>query len=192
MLYMMRHGRTDWNNKRLLQGRTDIPLNDEGREMAIAAREIYKNVNIDICYCSPLGRARETAELFLAGRDIPVICDDRLVEMSFGIYEGTSVDFNDDDSPKNLFFNHPERYEGAENGETFEELFRRTGDFLENVAYPLVSEGKDVLIIGHGAMNASLYCQVKNLPLSEFWSSGRKNCELITLKTTTNNIHPLK
>ena len=78
MLYIMRHGRTDWNDLRKLQGRTDIPLNDAGREMADAARKEYADVRFDICFCSPLVRARETAEILLRGRDVPIIADDRL------------------------------------------------------------------------------------------------------------------
>ena len=53
MLYIMRHGKTDWNALHKLQGRTDIPLNEEGRAMARAAREQYREVHFDICYCSP-------------------------------------------------------------------------------------------------------------------------------------------
>ena len=89
MLYIMRHGRTDWNERNKLQGRTDIPLNAAGRKMAEEAAAVYKNVPLDVCYCSPLARARQTAEIFLKNRNIPIITDDRLVEMSFGIYEGT-------------------------------------------------------------------------------------------------------
>lgn len=54
MLYIMRHGKTDWNALHKLQGRTDIPLNEEGRLMALKAHEEYKSWNIDVCYCSPL------------------------------------------------------------------------------------------------------------------------------------------
>ena len=81
MLYIMRHGKTDWNLKYKLQGKTDIPLNDMGRQMAEEAHERYKDVHFDVCYCSPLRRARETAEIVLSGRDIPMIIDDRLAEM---------------------------------------------------------------------------------------------------------------
>ena len=59
MLYIMRHGKTDWNAKHKLQGRTDIPLNEEGIQMAEQAKEKYKDVNFDICYCSPLVRAKQ-------------------------------------------------------------------------------------------------------------------------------------
>lgn len=53
MLYIMRHGKTDWNAMRKLQGRTDIPLNEEGRQMAEHARTEYADIHFDICYCSP-------------------------------------------------------------------------------------------------------------------------------------------
>lgn len=70
MLYIMRHGKTDWNAKHKLQGRTDIPLNEEGIQMAEQAKEKYKDVNFDICYCSPLVRAKQTAEIVLEGRNL--------------------------------------------------------------------------------------------------------------------------
>ena len=72
MLYIMRHGRTDWNERHKLQGRTDIPLNANGRQMAEKAREEYADVHFDVCYCSPLIRARERrispAVIWAAGR----------------------------------------------------------------------------------------------------------------------------
>ena len=182
MLYIMRHGRTDWNDLHKMQGRTDIPLNDCGREMAEKAREEYKDVNFDICYCSPLSRARETAEILLKGRDIPIIYDDRLLEMSFGIYEGTPNSYKLPGCPINVLFQTPEKYTvPVEGGESFDELFARTGDFLRNTAVPLVNEGKDVLIIGHGAMNSSIVCQVMGLPIEKFWSQGIENCKLMKL-----------
>ena len=52
MLYVMRHGKTDWNKVYKLQGRTDIPLNDEGRQMAERAAAEYADVHFDICYCN--------------------------------------------------------------------------------------------------------------------------------------------
>ena len=107
MLYIMRHGKTEWNAMHKLQGRMDIPLNEEGREMAEKAREEYKNLNIDICYCSPLVRAKETAEIVLRGRNIPILTDDRLVEMSFGEYEGVENSFHIPDCPINVLYQNP-------------------------------------------------------------------------------------
>ena len=84
MLYIMRHGKTEWNKKKKLQGRTDIPLCHEGIEMAEKAREEYKDVHLDICYCSPLIRARTTAEILLEGRNVPIVTDDRLIVLKKG------------------------------------------------------------------------------------------------------------
>lgn len=90
MLYIMRHGKTEWNKKKKLQGRTDIPLCREGIEMAEKAREEYKEVHLDICYCSPLIRARKTAEILLEGRNVPIVTDDRLKEMCKKCYRFVS------------------------------------------------------------------------------------------------------
>ena len=182
MLYIMRHGKTDWNLKHKLQGQTDVPLNDLGREMARKAAIDCADVNFDICYSSPLIRAKETARLVLEGRDVPIVTDDRLKEMAFGEYEGIENSFAIPDCPINIIFQHPEQYvEPFEGAETFADLYKRTGDFLENVAYPLVKEGKDVLIVGHGAMNSSIICQVRNVPIQDFWKEGIENCKLIKL-----------
>ena len=181
MLYIMRHGKTDWNLRHKLQGRTDIPLNEEGRQMAVEAGELYKDVHFDVCYVSPLIRAQETAKLVLSGRDIPIITDDRLVEMGFGIYEGEERVFNKPECPvRELFFN-PEGYQAQGGAESIEELYKRTGEFLSEVAYPQVNEGKDVLIVGHGAMNSALICQVWQKPIDKLWEVGIENCKLIKL-----------
>lgn len=182
MLYIMRHGKTDWNARYKLQGRTDIPLNDEGRRMAEAAREQYTGIHFDICYCSPLCRARETAEIFLKGSGVPIEYDERLQEMCFGIYEGCENVFQKPDLPIYTFFKDPARYKGVEGGESFEELFARTGAFLREKVEPALADGKDVLIVGHGAMNSSIVCQVRSLPIDRFWDAGIENCRLMLLK----------
>jgi probable phosphoglycerate mutase len=182
MLYIMRHGRTDWNVRHKLQGRTDIPLNEEGRTMAEKAANEYKDIHFDFCYCSPLIRAKETAEIVLKDRNIPIIEDERLVEMSFGEYEGIENSFEIPDCPINILFQHPEKYKvSVGNAETFEELFHRTGDFLNEIVYPQLEQGKDILVVGHGAMNCSIVCQVKKLPIENFWSAGIENCKLMKL-----------
>lgn len=182
MLYIIRHGRTEWNDEHRLQGRTDIPLNEEGRRMAQNAHDEYRDVHFDVCYCSPLIRARETAEILLQGRDVPIITDDRLIEMGFGDYEGLGYSFQVPDCPVNVIFMEPQNYKESVGGsETFEELFARTGDFLKNVAQPLLEEGKDILIVGHGAMNSSIVCQVRKLPIEKFWDAGIENCKLMKL-----------
>ena len=72
-------------------------------------------------------------------------------------------------------------YKGAEGAETFEELFARTGDFLKNEVEPRLAQGQDILIVGHGAMNSSIVCQRRNIPLEHFWDAGIENCKLMKL-----------
>jgi len=181
MLYIMRHGKTDWNAEHRLQGSRDIPLNEEGRNMAKEIIGEYSEVKFDVCYVSPLQRARETAELFLASRNVPIMIDDRLREMCFGGYEGMA---NVSDHPElNIckMFKDPEHYVPDRGAESFEELFDRTGQFIEEVVEPQLAQGKNILIVGHGASNTSIICRYRKIPLEKFWTVLCKNCDLIRL-----------
>ena len=101
--------------------------------------------------------------------------------MSFGVYEGTENSFQIPDCPVNVLFKDPANYKAVEGGESFEELFARTGEFLKQVVEPGLAEGKDILIVGHGAMNSSIVCQIRNMPLEHFWDAGIENCKLMKL-----------
>lgn len=181
MLYIIRHGKTDWNVEYRLQGRTDIPLNEEGRKMAREAAKKYAGIHFDVCYSSPLVRAMETAQILLENRDVPIIPDSRLLEMCFGEAEGTKDCFNHPERGIYKFFKDPENYVTVEGAESFDELFARTGDFLRSVVKKDLEAGKDVLIVGHGAMNNSIVSQVRGIPLKDFWTTAIPNCELIEL-----------
>ena len=65
-IYLIRHGETDWNKLRRLQGQADIPLNEFGRQLARETDPALRDVPFDRIYTSPLKRARETAELVTA------------------------------------------------------------------------------------------------------------------------------
>ena len=89
-LVMLRHGRTDLNRQRLLQGASDLPLDDLGRRQAVEAGDyVRRHWQIDKVVCSPRRRARETMALAGFGED--VITDDRLAEMDYGELEGPPV-----------------------------------------------------------------------------------------------------
>ena len=150
--------------------------------MVKKAGRLYRDTHFDVCFCSPLIRARETAEIILRGRNIPIIEDVRLEEMGFGVCEGTTDFTENPDNPLHLLFRAPETYvTPAEGGESLAELFERTGAFLREAAEPLLRQGKDVLIVGHGAMNASIICQIRQIPLKDFWGVKMKNAELLRL-----------
>jgi uncharacterized phosphatase len=91
-LALIRHGQTDWNLRGLMQGRTDIPLNDTGRAQAKAAAERIDRAEWDLVVSSSLGRARETAAILAGALDLPVAgAYDDLVEQDFGAAEGMLV-----------------------------------------------------------------------------------------------------
>ena len=177
----MRHGITDWNMQHRLQGNVDIPLNEKGRQMARDAREKYKNLHFDICYCSPLKRAHETAEIFLEGSGTPIVVDERLHEMGFGIYEGKKNMAETPSSPIYTMFQNPANYVAVNGAESFEELYERSGSFIHDVLRPDYVEEKNILIVAHGALNCSIINRYKNIPLADFWDKLQGNCELIRI-----------
>lgn len=143
-IYLLRHGQTDWNKAGWVQGRYDTELNDTGREQARHAYEELKDVRIDVCYCSPLRRAKETAALALEGRGVPTIYDDRLVEMAYGVYEGTHWKGEDYQHNRRML---AMRYPG---GESYLDVAHRAFSFLDEIQEE--AKEKNILIVCHGAI----------------------------------------
>ncbi|MBR1692902.1 MAG: histidine phosphatase family protein, partial [Lachnospiraceae bacterium] len=124
-LYLVRHGETDSNKRRLLQGHTDSELNEYGRELARRTRDGLKDVPFAAVYTSPLKRAKETARIIMDKRDIPFYEDSRIQEMGFGIYEGLCVEkehYNVPDPAFLNFFYRPSEYKVPEGGESFQDV----------------------------------------------------------------------
>lgn len=96
-ILLTRHGQTEWNLLKKVQGRADIELNKKGIQQAEETRDFLKNEKIDLILCSPLKRALQTAEIINQGRNIRMIIDERVSERDFGEFEGmpnTDFDFN--------------------------------------------------------------------------------------------------
>lgn len=87
----VRHGITDWNRQGRFQGRSDIPLNDEGISQAEAAARRLQDVPFDAIVSSPLVRAAKTAEIIASACGMPVSIDANLIECDFGSFEGRSI-----------------------------------------------------------------------------------------------------
>lgn len=86
MLYVTRHGETDWNLYGKVQGKADMTLNSKGIEQAKETMEKLKEENIDFIICSPLKRARQTLEAIFQNREF--IEEDGFIEISLGDWEG--------------------------------------------------------------------------------------------------------
>lgn len=90
-LAFIRHGQTDWNRDGRIQGSSDVPLNDTGREQARAAETMLEAWSWDAVVSSPLSRARETASIVAAGLGLPLGgAYPELVERDYGPHEGSS------------------------------------------------------------------------------------------------------
>lgn len=140
ILGLLRHGQTDWNIDLRLQGSTDIPLNETGRQQALTAAEALKREDWDLIITSPLSRARDTAEIVAQNLDMPVAIVPELIERSFGAAEGL-----DHASWRKLYESHVP----IEGLESLEDLRTRTEVLLSIIANEYA--GKRVLAVSHGA-----------------------------------------
>lgn len=192
-IYIIRHGETDWNKVRRLQGRSDIPLNDEGRRLARITGKALEKVAFRCVYTSPLIRAKETAMLVKGDRDIPVIEDARLQEISFGIYEGhccAKEHYEIPDPDFMNFFERPELYQPPKGAESIEDLCARTTDFLQELVHTTqYNNDEAVLVSTHGAALRGLLSSVQKTDVAHFWQGGvHKNCAVTILDATDGRI----
>ena len=186
-IYFVRHGETEWNKQKRIQGRVDIPLDEFGRMLARKTATGLAEIPFDVCYSSPLSRAKETATIILEGRDIPIIEDDRIIEMAFGEYEGKCCSKSRWNLPEEFhrFFDEPENYVPAPGGENFAEVKKRTGEFLQELFQKEQYQKSNVLISTHGAALAGMLNYIKGKPLSEYWGIGvHRNCAVTEVQVT--------
>jgi len=191
-VYLIRHGETDLNKQKMLQGRSNIELNEYGRELARKTGEALKDVKFDYVYSSPLIRAYETAQLLLGDRETSIVTDDRIQEISFGVYEGLSYHPDHHTIPDKdfiHFFNAPECYKVPENGESFEEVIKRTGEFWQELTENPRHENKTILVSTHGCALKAILANINLTPIEDFWGEGvHKNCAVTIVQISDNEI----
>jgi probable phosphoglycerate mutase len=140
-LLLARHGETDWNRDRRVQGHSDVPLNDAGRAQARDLARGLRTEPLDAVYSSDLVRAKETAEIATAGRGLTVRVLVGLRERHFGTWEGLT-----DDVIRDRF---PESRTGPwGDGETIDEMSARVVASLRTIAAE--HDGENVLVATHG------------------------------------------
>ncbi len=194
-IYVMRHGQTDWNLVKRLQGRSDIELNAYGRLLAEQTGKALMNVPFTRVFTSPLKRTKETARLALGGREIPMIEDERLIEVSFGVYEGLCSgqdNYEIPDKSFSNFFKAPDRYQVPEGGESFESLHKRTAEFLRDITTRPELEEETILVSTHGAAGRAMLNALRTFELKDFWNGGvSKNCSVAILESHQGEVRLL-
>lgn len=172
VLYVVRHGQTEWNALAKVQGRADIELNEKGIEQAEETRKQLQDEKIDLIICSPLTRARQTAEIINRNRNIPTIYDEAIIERDFGEFEGISK--NNFDFEGYWSYKQNRQYEKAEN---IRDFFNRVYNFLDNIKKEY--KDKRILIVAHGGISIVTNCYFNGIPDDDnLLKLGIRNCDI--------------
>ncbi|MGE3229396.1 MAG: histidine phosphatase family protein [Hyphomicrobium sp.] len=163
-IYFIRHGETDWNRDRRYQGQRDIPLNDTGRAQAHrngAALSAFLPAIADADFvASPLGRTRETMEIIRAALGLAhdgYTVEPKLVELSYGLWEGTLQDDLARTDPEGVAARRTDTYRWRPSGgESYADLFARVSGWASGVA-------RDCVIVSHGGVSRCLRAHVLGL-----------------------------
>ena len=178
--FLVRHGQTDWNAQGLLQGHTDVPLNEIGRDQAKRLGDRLTNVHLEAAYSSDLLRCSQTTDLALGGRKVTVSYSQSLREQAYGRWEGMSFSAIRDADPQ-LYAAMLEDYASftPPGGEDFRAVEARSQGFAGDVMGQHSSG--DLLIVGHGAALRTLVTYMTGLPLEAGWRFKVDSCSLTVL-----------
>lgn len=162
-IYFIRHGETDWNTRRILQGKSDSNLTSEGIMQAKKLGEKIRHIDFDKIYSSPLKRAVDTTGYILGDQKMEVLPMPEFEEIGLGAVEGIEREDFLRMYPKeyDAFWAFSEDYAPhTYGGESFQELFIR----IENGIQRIIAEnpeGGKVLVVSHGVTLKSVFCLIK-------------------------------
>ena len=170
LIYVIRHGQTDWNAQRRLQGQKDIPMNATGLEQArqngITLQGILGDRIDEFDFvASPLGRTRATMEIIRTAMGLPPLAyrtDPRLVEISFGDWEGSTLKELKATQRARVQERNASKWDfipPGDDAESYEILSWRTGSWLNSVDRPTVC-------VTHGGVIRTLFKLMADLPKS--------------------------
>lgn len=167
-LYITRHGETEWNREGKMQGWQNSNLTEKGVANAKKLGERLKDIEFDRIYCSPLGRAVDTALYIKGNKNTEIVLKDALKEMGFGCWEGREHEEVLAQYPeqRHNFWHKPHLYKPVD-GESYEELLLRVGAVFDEIAGNTSCE--NIMIVTHAAVIKAIYSIVRNNPLQDFW-----------------------
>ncbi len=185
-ILLLRHGQTDLNVQKRLQGSSDIPLNERGRQQARETREKFDDLGIKVTsiIASPLERAIETGSLVTGIPMNEIEVDDNLIEMAFGVCEQKNMK---EENPAFLHecFDTPEAYNPPEGGEAYDEVVTRAGNIIERVRSMIaageLAEEDVLLLVSHGALSHGIFEYIKKTPREAYWDVDFNNCSIAEL-----------
>lgn len=155
-LYVVRHGQTIWNVERRVQGITDIPLTEKGKDEAKELQNLISTLNIDVVISSPLERARETAKILVNGT-LPINTDDRIKERDWGMNEGALIDTVDRWDCWDIILNTK-----VQNIECIQDFMYRVSNFIEEIK--IRYKDKNVLVVTHSAVSRVIHYLLGTIP----------------------------
>ena len=173
LIYLVRHGQTLQNRAGLLQGRSDFPLNEMGREQARRVGAFFREqgMRFDAVYTSPLRRAAQTAAL-IAGETVPLRVDERLIEMDYGPYEGMDLRAP---APEVLaFFRDFVNVPAPAGMEKLSAVTARLGAFLEQLRPE--AEERDILVSTHAIALKGALEYLTPASRGSYWAKNIGNC----------------
>ena len=151
-LYIIRHGQTDWNIAKKIQGRQDIPLNKRGHFQAQCLGKAMETRPITAVFSSPQIRAMETAIAVASPAGVPVIPVRDLMEINYGVWEGKTEEelLRDDRALYEAWWSHPAETAPPE-GESINQVNERCRQAWKEIKPQLTG---DAAIVAHGGLLA--------------------------------------
>ena len=166
MLYFVRHGQTDSNAKQVFVDKLE-PLNSTGIDEALKTAQNLKDVHFDVLFCSPLTRAKQTAEIVNRHHNLPIVIDNSLTERDWGKYMHMLVESVDRKASWNFFCS-------VEGIEPIKDAFKRVYSFLNYLKENF--KDKNVLVVSHSGVGRITNCYFTGIPENgDLLSKGLKN-----------------
>lgn len=168
-LYLTRHGETIWNTQGRFQGWANSDLTDLGVKQAQWLEKRMRELEIDVIYSSPTGRAYQTAEVLRGDRKLDILAHNGLREINVGVWEGKNqeeIKALCTDNHYN-FWNVPSKYIPTDGGETYEQMLNRSFEAISEIIKS--NEGKRILVVTHTITIKSFMCMLEKRDVDTLW-----------------------